>query len=269
MTNTLLNHEVFGNGPELVVYLHEFFGSLRTWDPIRRYLDRRRRTHVFADVPGYGGSRRLEGPFEAERIHLEVNTLVDALNFDRFHLVGHSMNGRTVAIALNADACGPQRIMSGAAITPVPASGLHIDAQSRDFFRETIRSDDALTQAISGLTSGRHGPSFVAFKVDQNRRTSNSDVMEAYLAHLIFDPEPGRSLQKGSVNTPLLMVNGRFDMENMREQAQKKTIPESFTHTEWVEMQASGHYPMDEEPAALATVLEGFWERVASPKTST
>ena len=92
MNQTLLHYERQGSGPALII-IHGLFGSLRNW----RSLSRRYAGHfdvIAVDLRNHGAS------FHAPEMSYPVMArdlldLVDALELDRVHLLGHSMGGKT------------------------------------------------------------------------------------------------------------------------------------------------------------------------------
>jgi len=254
-----LGHERFGHGPEPVIVLHEFFGSLRAWDPLRPYLDVERFHFVFADVRGYGASLRLEGEYTAAEIARDVEALADALGADHYHLVGHSMTGLAAQHAMASD--GGRRIRTVTAVTPVPTDGFEADEATAAFFRATIEDDEAFGKVIGGLTGDRWGEPFVRFKRRMNRSTSRPEVMAAYLERMIFPRGFAAEAAEAAVQTPLLVIAGKHDFPGMRLADLQASMNGAFPRVEWVELAEAGHYPMDESPMALAQALDAFLKR--------
>jgi pimeloyl-ACP methyl ester carboxylesterase len=88
-----LFYEETGRGTP-IVFVHEFAGDGRSWEPQVRYFARRHRCIVFnargwtpsegpADVAGYSQARARD----------DIRAVLDALTIDRAHIVGLSMGG--------------------------------------------------------------------------------------------------------------------------------------------------------------------------------
>ncbi len=113
---TRLYYEEAGAGTP-VVFVHEFAGDYRTWEPQMRHFSRSHRCVTYSqrgyppsDVPK-NGDQYLQDVFRDD-----VVALMDALKIDRAHVVGHSMGAATAlhvgihharrCISVTAAGCG-------------------------------------------------------------------------------------------------------------------------------------------------------------------
>jgi pimeloyl-ACP methyl ester carboxylesterase len=101
--------EEAGNG-SAVVFVHEYAGDYRTWEPQMRHLSRSHRCVTYSQR-GYPPS---DVPEEAARYGQDIArddviALMDALKIDKAHVVGHSMGAYT---ALHVGIKYPQRCLS-------------------------------------------------------------------------------------------------------------------------------------------------------------
>jgi len=127
---TTLYYEEAGTGTP-VVFVHEFAGDYRTWEPQMRYFARGHRCVTYS-ARGYPPS---EVPGEPERYGQEmargdVVAIMDALAIEKAHVVGHSMGAYT---ALHVGIRHPQRCMS------VTAAGCGWGSVADPATRETMR----------------------------------------------------------------------------------------------------------------------------------
>jgi pimeloyl-ACP methyl ester carboxylesterase len=91
-----LHYEVTGEGTP-VVFVHEFSGDHRSWEPQVRYLSRRYRCVTYA-ARGYPPSDVPADParYSQDIAVSDLLALLDHLEVERAHLVGLSMGGFTV-----------------------------------------------------------------------------------------------------------------------------------------------------------------------------
>jgi pimeloyl-ACP methyl ester carboxylesterase len=109
---TNLHVEEVGSGTP-VVFIHEYAGDYRSWEPQLRFFSRQHRCVTYSQR-GYPPS---DVPSEAARYSQEIArddaiAVMDALGIDKAHVVGHSMGAYT---ALHVGINYPQRCRSVAA----------------------------------------------------------------------------------------------------------------------------------------------------------
>ena len=88
-----LYYEEAGNGP-VIVFVHEFAGDARSWEPQIRFFSGKYRCVTF-NPRGYAPS---DAPnhvacYSQERARDDIRSVMDALHIDKAHLVGLSMGG--------------------------------------------------------------------------------------------------------------------------------------------------------------------------------
>jgi pimeloyl-ACP methyl ester carboxylesterase len=88
-----LYYEEAGSGAPLI-FVHEFAGDHRSWEPQMRYFSRRYRCIAY-NARGYPPSDVPEDParYSQERARDDVIAVLDHLGIDRAHVVGLSMGG--------------------------------------------------------------------------------------------------------------------------------------------------------------------------------
>lgn len=106
---TKLYYEEVGAG-SAVIFVHEFAGDYRMWEPQLRHFARSHRCITFSqrgyppsDVPDDSAS------YSQEIARDDVIAVLDGLAIDKAHIVGHSMGGYT---ALHLGINAPQRCLS-------------------------------------------------------------------------------------------------------------------------------------------------------------
>jgi pimeloyl-ACP methyl ester carboxylesterase len=88
-----LYYEEVGSGIP-IVFVHEFAGDVRSWEPQLRYFGRRYRCIAYnargyppSDVPG------SVDKYSQERARDDIRAVLDALKIDKAHIIGLSMGG--------------------------------------------------------------------------------------------------------------------------------------------------------------------------------
>src|SRR5271156_5819873 len=110
---TRLYFEEAGTGTP-IIFVHEFAGDYRTWEPQMRYFARSHRCVTFS-ARGYPPSDVPNDParYSQDIARGDVIAVMDALGIDLAHVVGHSMGAYT---ALHVGIRDPQRCISVSAI---------------------------------------------------------------------------------------------------------------------------------------------------------
>ena len=123
-----LYYEEAGSGTP-IVFVHEFGGNYRSWEPQMRYFSRRYRAIAFA-ARGYPPS---DVPPDMEaysqlRAAQDIAAVMDAVGIDRAHIVGLSMGGfATLHFGLES----PERALS----LVVAGAGYGAEKQHEEYFR--------------------------------------------------------------------------------------------------------------------------------------
>ncbi len=249
----MIGYKTFGTGPEHVLVMHDWFCDCTSYSPVLPYLDGKAFTYVFADLRGYGKSKTISGEFTVGEASRDVLQLCDSLKWDRFHVVGHSMSAMVAQyVAMKAT----DRVKSVICITPVPACGSPAPANMMSFLEDAARSNDSGARQVVGfMTGGRQGEGFVNFKVQKWRDCSTPEARVAYL-HMFAETDFSDQVQ--GLQVPFFVVVGAHDAEGHSEAVMNKTFMQWYPHCTVEVLQNTGHYPMQETPVYLATVLEKF-----------
>src|ERR1700719_1174565 len=88
-----LYYEETGSGIP-IVFVHEFAGDYRAWEPQVRYFSRRYRCITY-NARGYPPSDvpKEPGRYSQDRARDDIRAVLDALKIDKAHIVGLSMGG--------------------------------------------------------------------------------------------------------------------------------------------------------------------------------
>lgn len=143
-----------GHGPTKVITVHGWFGGADGWGLLPELVDKDAYTFAFFDLRGYRSRADIESTFSLDEVADDVFALADELGWDTFALVGHSMGG---AMVLRAYARHPERVTAVVGISPVPASGVPLDADSQALF-DGAAGELGNRRAIIDFTTGNRPP---------------------------------------------------------------------------------------------------------------
>lgn len=257
-----------------VVFVHEFAGDHRSWEPQLRYFSRHRRCVAY-NARGYPPSDAPADPsfYSQEIVADDIVAVMDGLGIARAHLVGLSMGGFAV---LHAGLRHPDR----AASLVVAGCGYGSDRGWRAEFHDTVEAmargfetggtgavADSYARSSTRVQFENKDPRGWAEFRDQLREHSavgSAGTLRGYLRTRpsLYDLEDRLS----ALTVPTLVVNGDEDEPCLDPGLfLKRTIPTSGL---WV-LPRTGHTINLEEPEAfnrgvadfIAAVDAGMWGR--------
>ena len=257
-----LHVEETGAGPP-ILFVHEFAGDHRSWEPQVRAFSRRHRCITYA-ARGYPPSDVPPAPaaYSQERAVADALAVLDALEVDRAHVVGLSMGG---FCTLHLGLRHPERTRS----LTVAACGYGAQPERREAFREECAAiAEAFRTEGAAAVAERYavGPARVQFQNKDPRgwaefaaRLAEHDAEGAALTMLGVQRERpslydlAHDLERLIV--PTLIVTGDED-EGCLEPALmlKRTIPAAGLAV----LPRTGHTCNLEEPALFNRLVGDF-----------
>lgn len=246
-----LAYALHGEGPTRALVLHDWIGDRRNWEPLAPYLDGARFTYAFVDLRGYGGSRAIAGHYTAEEAARDALDVADRLGWDRFAAVGHSMSGLIVQ-RLAAEA--PSRVTRLVAVSPVGPAGLPMPPAVRAAMEAVALDPSRRRAALRQMLGERLSERWLEFKAARWCECAAPDAVLGYLR--MFADTDLRDVVRG-VDVPILAVACEHDQPWFQAEALRASFG-VYPRLEVVTCGNAGHYPMQETPVALATLLERF-----------
>ena len=213
--NVKLFYESTGKG-EPIIFIHEFAGYYRSWDPQINYLSRYYQCISFC-ARGYPPSEvpESESSYSQERAWRDILNVMDNLKIEKAHIVGLSMGGfATLHLGINAQDRVLSLVIAGCGYGAIP-----VDKTS--FNKEADFSNISLDSAKIILNEGMDkfgseyalGASRVQF---QNKDPKGWQLFNDQLVK--HDPV-------GSANTLLGVQNKRPNLYTLEEEIRGITCP--------------------------------------------
>jgi pimeloyl-ACP methyl ester carboxylesterase len=187
-----------GSGPA-VVFLHSLAGNSGQWAAQLEHVRKTRRA-IGMDLRGHG---RSEPPSDGQhRIEVQVHDLdavVDALDLERFALVGHSFGA---GVALDYAAARAARVTHLVVADPI-GDGTQTPEEEIQPFLEALDSP-AYSETIEGYWSSIAGSDGAVLErlLADLRATPRETVVRGLHAVMAYDPKPALS----RLRTPTLAV---------------------------------------------------------------
>ena len=263
-----LYYEETGSGVP-IVFVHEFAGDYRTWEPQVRHFSRRYRCITY-NARGYPPS---DVPADVEhysqlRARDDIRSVLDALGIQRAHIVGNSMGGFAslhfgIAWSDRALSC----VVAGCGYGAHPAQYAQFQAQSRALAKTMIEEGMAKVAATYG-----HGPARLQLRAKDPRAFAEfirnfSEHSAQGSANTMLGYQARRpslynlTTEMARIEAPVLIIAGDEDDPTLEPSLlMKRTIPGAALAV----LPASGHMTNLEEPALFNQLLEDFFHQVES-----
>ena len=250
-----------------VVFVHEFAGDLRSWEPQVRYLSRRYRCIAW-NARGFPPSDVPDDPdaYSQDRARDDVRAVLDALDIERAHVVGLSMGGFAT---LHFGLAYPGRARS----LVVAGVGYGAEPDQRERFRSEadITTRFLRTEGMAAwATNYSVGPTRVQLQNKDPRGWREfADMLAEHSAEGSAHTQQGVQKERPSVfdladamkalEVPTLIVTGDEDWPCLIPSVfMKRTIPSAGL----LVVPNTGHTVNLEEPAAFNAGLADFFAQV-------
>jgi pimeloyl-ACP methyl ester carboxylesterase len=263
-----LHYEETGSGHP-IVFVHEFAGDLRSWEPQVRHFSRRYRCIAY-NARGYPPS---DVPKEMERYSQgrardDIRCVLDALKIERAHVVGLSMGGfAALHFGFTDSRRATSLVVAGCGYGAHPAQHAQFQQSSRELAKSMLEQGMAKVAATYGHGATRlqlrdkDPRGFAEFErhFGEHSAEGSANTMLGFQARRpsLFD----LTKEMAGITAPLLIVSGDEDDTTLEPSLlMKRAIPTSGLAV----LPRSGHAMNLEEPALFNRVIEDFFHQVES-----
>ena len=261
-----LHYEESGSGTP-IVFVHEFAGDWRTWEPQLRHFSRRYRCIAY-NARGYPPS---DVPVDVERYSQQrarddILGVLDGLGIQRAHVVGNSMGGfATLHFGMAYSPRALSLVVAGCGYGAHPSQYAQFQAQSRELAKSMLDKGMAHVAATYG-----HGPSRLQLKekdprgfadfirhFSEHSAQGSANTMLGYQARRpsLYD----LTADMARITAPTLIVAGDEDDAVLEPSLLMKR---NIATAGLVVLPKSGHMTNLEDPALFNRLLEDFFHQV-------
>jgi pimeloyl-ACP methyl ester carboxylesterase len=263
-----LYYEETGGGAP-IVFVHEFAGDWRSWEPQVRHFSRRYRCIAF-NARGYPPSDVPQdvGRYSQERARDDIRCVLDALGIARAHVVGNSMGGfATLHFGMTYSQRALALVVAGCGYGTHPSQYAQFQEQSRALAKSMLEEGMVNAAATYG-----HGPARLQLKDKDPRGFAEfvrnfSEHSAQGSANTLLGCQAQRpslynlTAEMARIDAPLLIVAGDEDEPTLEPALlMKRTIPSATLAV----LPGTGHMHNLEEPALFNLLLEDFFHQVES-----
>ncbi|MET0964665.1 MAG: alpha/beta hydrolase [Noviherbaspirillum sp.] len=239
------------------VFIHGAQNDHSVWGLQTRYFAHHGYNVLAVDLPGHG---RSAAPALAsiEEISAWLLALLDAAGVEKAMLIGHSMGSLA---ALETAGAAPGRVSKLALVGsayPMRVSDALLDA-ARDDEQRAIDMVNIWSHSTMSPKPSSPGPGFNVMEGARRLMQRIAVRGPEQLFHTDFsvcNSYAGGEAAAALVSCPTLLLLGQRDMMTPPKAA--RLLRESIRHARTVEIAASGHSLMTEQPDAVLDALYGF-----------
>lgn len=268
-----LYYEETGEGTP-IVFVHEFAGDWRSWEPQVRHFSRRYRCITYS-ARGYLPSEVPQGVerYSQERWREDVRSVLDALGLPAAHIVGLSM-GAFATLHFGMRYCSRGAAPRALSLTLAGCgTGAHPAAYAKAQADSRALADSIRTEGMAHLAATYgHGPARVQFRnkdprgfaeaiaqLAEHSADGSANTLLGYQARRPSLYELTDSI--AAIDVPVLVATGDEDEACLEPSLLlKRTIPKAALAV----FPRSGHAINLEEPALFNQVLDEFFHQVES-----
>ncbi len=258
-----------GSAQTPLLFVHGLAGNVSHWVEVAPAFTASRRV-LAVDLPGHGETERTPGRYSIDNYVRHVTGLLDSLQIERAHIVGHSMGGMvSLASAISA----PDRIASAVLVNPAGMGRL--PAWARVGGRFVIRKSvlDRILPRVwkHGILANVFFQKNAQTRAFINTVESTHDMSQAHelvkdistlmhdLRHDLLERDYATLL--GSIGVPIGVIWGEKDRlvpaPLLRDAARR------LPNVQVEEIPRCGHMPNIERPERVRAFIEAHLARVA------
>ena len=261
VTGTVLHYVRGGKGPPLIL-IH---GFPQDWFEYQAIMPRlaKRFTVIAVDLRGIGGSKATKGGYDAANMAEDVDQLVTSLKLPRVYIVGHDIG----AMVTYAFVHRYPQATRGAMILDVPLPGVagwdegvsgfwHIGFMQVPGLAEKLvagRQADYLSYFFhfSKFTPGEQAHYLKAYGSPAQLHAA-FEIFRAFPSNVQFN-----AAQRGPNDVPLFLAAGdKSPFATLIPKMAEGLRVSGFTHVETGLIPGAMHYVVEEQPNAVANLIE-------------
>ena len=229
-----------------LLFVHGWQGAGAVWKLVIDELATRHRT-IAVDVRGYAGSNAAPGPYNVDVFANDLSDLLAALDLDPLVAIGHSMGAKIVQrFAIDR----PEALEGLVLVAPVSAGSIALSARTAAMFHE-VADDPAKAVAWLGTLTYAQPPREIVALLHAAAATVPPRVArESFDSWTQLDFED----EARTIETPTLVIAAEADSPERARAGVASVIEGSRFEI----VPDAGHYVILEQPAAIATLIEGF-----------
>lgn len=238
-----------GDAPVLI-FLHYWGGSRRTWMPVIERLDPGQ-AFVAYDQRGWGESAELPGPYDMAQLADDAQKVIDTLGDAAYVLVGHSMGGKVAQLLAARKPAGLSGVVL---VAPAPPAPVGQTKTLQELTSHAYDSEETVSQNIDLMLTNGGLSAELRRQVVEDSLRAHHDARLAWPLHgLVEDVSAGVD----EIDVPVLVLAGSGDKVEPPAVLADHLLPMIPTST-LVVLDDTGHLSPLEVPDKVAEQIANF-----------
>ncbi|WP_334963519.1 alpha/beta fold hydrolase [Nostoc sp.] len=238
-----------GAGEPALLFLHYWGGSARTWNVVMSSLSADFRCIAY-DQRGWGGSDAPLQGYSIRDLAVDTKEVLQALEIQRYVLVGHSMGGKVAQFLAALRPIGLEKLVLVAPATPTPQNIPEFARQAQ------LHAYDNRENALKALEFLTAQPQSNELR-EQIIADNLAAAPHAKLAWPTLSAYEDISAEVNNIAVPTLIVAGDQDRQDPVEQ-HKREVLSRIPGAKMQIIQDCGHLIPVDQPERLAEAIRNF-----------
>jgi pimeloyl-ACP methyl ester carboxylesterase len=245
-----LHVEQRGAGVPALVFLHYWGGSARSWRHVVEALAPEFRT-VAIDQRGWGRSGAPASGYALADMAGDALAVIEALDLERYILVGHSMGGKVAQLLASRR---PRGLIGLALVAPAPPCTLHLPLEIREGMVRAYDTRDSIIMTVDQVLApnGLDPEDLETVIAD-----SLAGAPAAKAAWPLVTSQEDITAEVANIDVPVIVISGerdRVDPPDVLRRELLPRIPQARLHV----LPQIGHLVPFEAPDEIADLVRTF-----------
>jgi pimeloyl-ACP methyl ester carboxylesterase len=247
--------EIIGHGPRRLIAFGGWIGGAKSYTGFFENFDRDEFSIAIFEYRGYGKARSRTGHYSFDEAAKDALQTMDALGWQDFSLVGHSMGGMAMQhVLLHA----PERVVRMIGIAAVSACGSHMPAGRLALFERAVEDIATRARILDLVTGGRLPQEWSKRLAHVSWHGVDRSAIKSYLKEWAVDDISERVLALAARNSlAVKLFVGQHD-PIITQRSMIDTFGTHYINFSVEMIENAGHYPTLETPLILATRVQDF-----------
>jgi pimeloyl-ACP methyl ester carboxylesterase len=239
-----------GAGAPALVFLHYWGGSSRSWRHVIAALATEFRT-VAIDQRGWGQSGAPARGYALADMANDAQAVIEALDLERFILVGHSMGGKVAQLLASRR---PRGLAGLALVAPAPPGPLALPLEMRKAMVHAYDSRDSIIATVEQVLAP---DGLGAEDLDMVIADSLAGAAAAKEAWPLSASQEDIGAAVAAIGVPAIVISGAHDRVDPPDVLRRALLPRLAQATLHV-LPGVGHLLPLEAPREVAALVGGF-----------